>query len=164
MEVDTTKKWGKYLLYPIIVLPCMKEIHVASVVLITYMTSHADFTPVCTTEFAKVVEFAPEFEKRDVKTIALSIDDEGCYKKKVHDIITCGKHGIGNQLGMLDSEEIDPDGMALTARTVFVIGPRKQLTLNIFYPATTGKNFDEILRVIDSLQLTATKKVVTSIN
>uniref|UniRef100_A0A0K0F212 1-Cys peroxiredoxin n=1 Tax=Strongyloides venezuelensis TaxID=75913 RepID=A0A0K0F212_STRVS len=147
----------------------------------------ADFTPVCTTELAKAVELAPEFEKRDVKMIALSIDDEESHKKWCHDIIAYGKHvgtlknyneksvfpfpiiadvdrELATKLGMLDPEEIGSDGMALTARAVFIIGPQKQLKLSILYPATTGRNFDEILRVIDSLQLTATQKVATPVN
>uniref|UniRef100_A0A0K0E158 1-Cys peroxiredoxin n=1 Tax=Strongyloides stercoralis TaxID=6248 RepID=A0A0K0E158_STRER len=147
----------------------------------------ADFTPVCTTELAKAVELAPEFEKRNVKMIALSIDDEVSHVKWCDDIIAYGKHvgtlknfneqtsfpfpiiadvnrELAIKLGMLDPEEIGPDGMPLTARSVFVIGPSKEVKLTILYPATTGRNFDEILRVIDSLQLTAVKKVATPVN
>ncbi|CEF61798.1 Peroxiredoxin-6 [Strongyloides ratti] len=147
----------------------------------------ADFTPVCTTELAKAVELVPEFKKRNVKIIALSIDDEISHVKWCDDIIEYGKHvgllenhyektsfpfpiiadvnrELATKLGMLDPEEIGSDGMPLTARAVFIIGPTKELKLSILYPATTGRNFDEILRVIDSLQLTSVKKVATPVN
>ncbi|XP_042371304.1 peroxiredoxin-6-like [Plectropomus leopardus] len=79
-------------------------------------------------------------------------------------IIADDKRALSIQLGMLDPDERDKDNMPLTARCVFVIGPDKKLKLSILYPATTGRNFDELLRVIDSLQLTAQKKVATPVD
>ncbi|CAL8309162.1 unnamed protein product [Lota lota] len=138
-----------------------------------------DFTPVCTTELACAAGITGEFKKRGVKMIALSIDsveDHTNWSKDVmafngetgtplpFPIIADDKRVLSVQLGMLDPDEIDKDGMPLTARCVFVIGPDKKLKLSILYPATTGRNFDELLRVIDSLQLTAQKKVATPVN
>uniref|UniRef100_A0A3Q4AFU0 Peroxiredoxin-6 n=1 Tax=Mola mola TaxID=94237 RepID=A0A3Q4AFU0_MOLML len=138
-----------------------------------------DFTPVCTTELARAAKLSGEFAKRDVKMIALSIDsveDHINWCKDVmafngegkstlpYPIIADHKRELSVQLGMLDPDERDKDGMALTARCVFVIGPDKKLKLSILYPATTGRNFDELLRVIDSLQLTARKKVATPVD
>jgi len=142
----------------------------------------ADFTPVCTTELARVVELEDEFEKRNVKIMALSCDDvdshkgwtadvenyacvkKGCNKTLNYPIIADPDRKIAVKLGMLDPDEIDAKGIPLPARAVFIIGADKKLKLSILYPATTGRNFDEILRVIDSLQLTATKKVATPVD
>ncbi|XP_056271566.1 peroxiredoxin-6 [Pseudoliparis swirei] len=138
-----------------------------------------DFTPVCTTELACASRVSDEFEKRGVKMIALSIDsveDHRNWSKDVmafndatettlpFPIIADDKRELSVQLGMLDPDEMDSEGLPLTARCVFVIGPDKKLKLSILYPATTGRNFDELLRVIDSLQLTARKKVATPVN
>ncbi|KAL4000278.1 nucleobindin [Sarotherodon galilaeus] len=138
-----------------------------------------DFTPVCTTELARAAKISNEFKKRGVKMIALSIDsvaDHNSWSKDVmavskkadtdlpFPIIADDKRELSVQLGMLDPDEKDKDGMPLTARCVFVIGPDKKLKLSILYPATTGRNFDELLRVIDSLQLTAQKKVATPVD
>uniref|UniRef100_A0A672ZZ56 Peroxiredoxin-6 n=1 Tax=Sphaeramia orbicularis TaxID=375764 RepID=A0A672ZZ56_9TELE len=138
-----------------------------------------DFTPVCTTELACAAKISDEFKKRGVKMIALSIDsveDHRNWSKDVmaynsaaetplpFPIIADHKRELSVQLGMLDPDERDKDGMPLTARCVFVIGPDKKLKLSILYPATTGRNFDELLRVIDSLQLTAQKKVATPVD
>ncbi|KAK3516603.1 hypothetical protein QTP70_021933 [Hemibagrus guttatus] len=139
-----------------------------------------DFTPVCTTELASAARLSNEFKKRDVKMIALSIDsvaDHCAWSKDVmalhseaaanplpFPIIADDKRELSVLLGMLDPDERDKDGMPLTARCVFVIGPDKRLKLSILYPATTGRNFTEILRVIDSLQLTANKKVATPVD
>ncbi|NXU68184.1 PRDX6 protein, partial [Horornis vulcanius] len=79
-------------------------------------------------------------------------------------IIADKNRELAVKLGMLDPDELDKDGMPLTARVVFVFGPDKKLKLSILYPATTGRNFDEILRVVDSLQLTAYKKVATPVD
>lgn len=129
----------------------------------------ADFTPVCTTELARVVSLAPEFERRGVKMIALSIDsvqDHNAWIKDIqayrdssdkslpYPILADPNRRLAVQLGMLDPKEKDGTGMPLTARCVFIVGPDKKLKLSLLYPATTGRNFDEILRVIDSLQLT----------
>ncbi|XP_077188671.1 peroxiredoxin-6 [Paroedura picta] len=139
-----------------------------------------DFTPVCTTELGRAAKLAPEFAKRNVKMIALSIDDvndhlswskdinaynkDEATTKLPFPIIADSKRELSIQLGMLDPDERDKEGMPLTARVVFVFGPDKKLKLSILYPATTGRNFDEILRVIDSLQLTAAKKVATPVD
>lgn len=138
-----------------------------------------DFTPVCTTELSCAAKISDEFKKRGVKMIALSIDsieDHHNWSKDVmafsnqaesalpFPIIADDKRKLAVQLGMLDPDEIDKDGMPLTARCVFVIGPDKKMKLSILYPATTGRNFTELLRVIDSLQLTAQKKVATPVD
>ncbi|CAL1526512.1 unnamed protein product [Lymnaea stagnalis] len=139
----------------------------------------ADYTPVCTTELARVVTLEPEFKKRNVKLIALSCDgveshigwskDVLEYAKSTADklpypIIADENRDLAVQLGMIDPDEKTKEGLPLTARAVFIIGPDKKLKLSILYPATTGRNFNEILRVIDSLQLTATKKVATPVD
>ncbi|KAK2835801.1 hypothetical protein Q5P01_016285 [Channa striata] len=138
-----------------------------------------DFTPVCTTELARAARISDEFKKRGVKMIALSIDsveDHRNWSKDVmafnseaesplpFPIIADDKRELAIKLGMLDPDEKDKDGMPLTARCVFVIGPDKKMKLSILYPATTGRNFDELLRVIDSLQLTAQQKVATPVD
>lgn len=147
----------------------------------------ADFTPVCTTELAKVAELEPEFKKRGVKMIALSCDSVESHKDWIIDIEAYNKSSNANgqkcqgckvnypiiadpdrdlavKFGMLDPDERDKNGIPLPARAVFIISPEKNLKLSIIYPATTGRNFDEILRVLDSLQLTARKKVATPAN
>lgn len=143
------------------------------------MFSHPrDYTPVCTTELGRAARLSCEFTKRNVKIIALSIDnledhhgwakdilayncdDSSCSSLPFPIIADC-KRELAVALGMLDPDEKDKDGMPLTARCVFIIGPDKRLKLSFLYPATTGRNFDEILRVVDSLQLTAGKKVAT---
>uniref|UniRef100_A0A6J0U2T5 Peroxiredoxin-6 n=1 Tax=Pogona vitticeps TaxID=103695 RepID=A0A6J0U2T5_9SAUR len=139
-----------------------------------------DFTPVCTTELGRAAKLAPEFAKRNIKMIALSIDDVKDHLSWSKDInayngdeitenlpfpiIADAKRELAVQLGMLDPDERDKDGIPLTARVVFIFGPDKKLKLSILYPATTGRNFDEILRVVDSLQLTAAKKVATPVD
>lgn len=134
----------------------------------------ADYTPVCTTELGRVAKLVPEFEKRGCKLIALSCDSVDSHKGWIKDIqhhsnlsdfpypiIADDKRDLAVKFGMLDPDEIGKEGLPLTARCVFIIGPDKKLKLSILYPATTGRNFDEILRVLDSLQLTANKKVAT---
>lgn len=136
----------------------------------------SDFTPVCTTELARLINLVPEFEKRNFKIIALScdsidshlkwIEDIKCYSEKTIDsfpypIIADESRELAVTLGMIDPQEKDKDGLPLTCRAVFVIDPSKKLRLSILYPATTGRNFDEILRAIDSILLTETKKVAT---
>ncbi|KAL4634957.1 peroxiredoxin-6 [Arapaima gigas] len=139
-----------------------------------------DYTPVCTTELGRAAKLSPEFTKRNVKMIALSIDsvkdhlgwskDIMAYNNEApgstlpYPIIADDKRELSVMLGMLDPDEKDKDGMPLTARCVFIIGPDKRLKLSILYPATTGRNFDELLRVIDSLQLTAKKRVATPVD
>ncbi|XP_028407638.1 peroxiredoxin-6-like [Dendronephthya gigantea] len=135
----------------------------------------ADYTPVCTTELGRVAQLAPEFAKRNVKLIALSIDSPESHNGWIKDIqsycslgenfpfpiIADDKRELAVKFGMLDPDEVNAQGLVLTCRAVFIIGPDKKLKLSLLYPATTGRNFDEILRVIDSLQLTAKFKVAT---
>lgn len=135
-----------------------------------------DYTPVCTTELGRAAKLQPEFEKRGVKMIALSCDSVEDHRgwtkdiesyntvKVTYPIIADPDRAIAKQLGMLDPDEKDTSGMPLTCRAVFIVGPDHKLKLSILYPATTGRNFDELLRVIDSLQLTATKKVATPVD
>lgn len=137
-----------------------------------------DYTPVCTTELGRAAQLSAEFSKRNVKMIALSIDsveDHCSWSKDIlaynceesadgslpFPIIADHKRELAVALGMLDPVEKDKDGLPLTARCVFIIGPDKRLKLSILYPATTGRNFDEILRVLDSLQVTARSRVAT---
>ncbi|KAK2105052.1 Peroxiredoxin-6 [Saguinus oedipus] len=118
-----------------------------------------DFIPVCTTELGRVEKLAPEFFKENVKLIPLSIDsvEEGHAWSKNWDLAIL--------LGMLDPAEKDEKSVPVTARVVvFVFSPDKKLKFSILYPATTGRNFDDILRVFISLQLTAEKRVVTPVD
>jgi 1-Cys peroxiredoxin 6 len=137
----------------------------------------ADYTPVCTTELGRVQKLHGEFSKRGVKLIALSCDSTESHKGWIKDILAFNNlsnfdypiiadpnRDVATLYGMMDPDEKDSKGMPLTCRAVFVIGPGKRLKLSILYPATTGRNFDELLRVVDSLQLTATKKVATPVD
>lgn len=137
----------------------------------------ADFTPVCTTELGRVMQLNDEFVKRGVKVIALScntIDEHNGWSQDIlayikangelpYPILEDSDRTLATKLGMVDPEEKN-EGMPITCRAVFVIGPDKRLKLSILYPATTGRNFNEILRVIDSLQLTARVKVATPVD
>ncbi|KFO04312.1 Peroxiredoxin-6, partial [Balearica regulorum gibbericeps] len=135
-----------------------------------------DFTPVCTTELGRAAKLAPEFSKRNVKMIALSIDSvqdhlswskvqrgnkaacrfgQVCFNTEQLGLFSLG---MGGRVGLRHSLTLSP------CAQVFVFGPDKKLKLSILYPATTGRNFDEILRVVDSLQLTAYKKVATPVD
>ncbi|CAG2170530.1 unnamed protein product [Oppiella nova] len=132
-----------------------------------------DFTPVCTTEIARLAQLRPEFERRGVKVVLIScdsVDDHNAWAQDVahycgsqvpYPIIGDESGQIANRLGMLDK---DSDKM-VTVRAVFVIGPDKKVKAIISYPASTGRNMDEILRLIDSLQLTAKRTdVVTPVD
>merc|ERR1712061_286610 len=134
----------------------------------------ADYTPVCTTELGRAQALSGEFKKRGVKMMALSCDTTESHHGWIKDIKAFNKitafdypiiadpnRDVAELYGMMDPDEKDAKGMPLTCRAVFVVGPGRKLMLSILYPATTGRNFNEILRVIDSLQLTATKKVAT---
>jgi thioredoxin-dependent peroxiredoxin len=140
-----------------------------------------NFTPVCTTELGYMASIKPEFEKRNVKVIGLSVDPVGNHAKWAEDIaetqghapnypiIGDGDFAVSKLYGMLPAEiEGDPTSRTpadnQTVRNVFVVGPDKKVKLILVYPMTTGRNFDEVLRVIDSLQLTATHKVSTPVN
>jgi alkyl hydroperoxide reductase subunit AhpC len=128
-----------------------------------------DFTPVCTTELGRVAALKSEFDKRGVKVLGLSVDPLGSHKEWANDIketqghalnfplVADGDKNVANLYGMIHPNAND----TLTVRSVFVIGPDKKIKLTLTYPASTGRNFDEVLRVIDSLQLTANHKVAT---
>jgi len=140
-----------------------------------------DFTPVCTTELGYMAKLKPEFEKRNVKVVGLSVDPVTSHSKWAEDIretqgtapnypmIGDTDLSISKAYGMLPAEAgSTSDGRTamdnMTVRTVYVIGPDKKIKLMISYPMTTGRNFDEVLRVIDSLQLTAKHRVATPVN
>jgi alkyl hydroperoxide reductase subunit AhpC len=132
----------------------------------------ADYTPVCTTELGEVAKLKPEFDKRNVKTIALSIDDAESHKGWIGDINETQSTTVNYPiLADVDNKVSDlydmihPNADAkVTVRTVFVIDSNKKLRLTITYPPSTGRNFVEILRVIDSLQLTDNYSVATPVN
>ncbi len=131
-----------------------------------------DFTPVCTTELGTVAKLAPEFDRRNVKVIGLSVDRVEDHRKwsddieetqgarPVYPLIADPDGKVANLYGMVHPNWSD----TLTVRTAFVIGPDKKIKLTITYPASTGRNFDEVLRTIDSLQLTAKHQVATPVN
>ncbi len=129
----------------------------------------ADFTPVCTTELGAVAKLKPEFERRNVKVLALSVDDVESHKGWIGDIEETQSTQLNYPiLADPDRKVSDLYGMihpnannTLTVRSVFIIDPQKKLRLTLTYPASTGRNFDEILRVIDSLQLTDNYQVAT---
>ncbi|NHL65508.1 peroxiredoxin [Burkholderia ambifaria] len=129
----------------------------------------ADYTPVCTTELGLTSKLKGEFEKRNVKVIALSVDDVESHKGWINDINETQSTVVGFPI-IGDSDRkvsqlydmIHPNANeTLTVRSLFVIDPNKKVRLIITYPASTGRNFDEVLRVIDSLQLTDNYKVAT---
>jgi thioredoxin-dependent peroxiredoxin len=132
----------------------------------------ADYTPVCTTELGAAARYKSEFDKRNVKMVALSVDGLASHKAWIGDINET-QHTTVNFPIIADEDRkvselydmIHPNANdKLTVRSVFVIGPDKKVKLIITYPASTGRNFDELLRVIDSLQLTAYHKVATPVN
>jgi alkyl hydroperoxide reductase subunit AhpC len=140
-----------------------------------------DFTPVCTTELGYMAKIKPEFDKRGVKVIGLSVDPVDKHSKWADDIketqgfapnypmIGDVDYNVSKLYGMLPAAVSgDPAKRTpadnQTVRNVFVIGPDKKVKLILIYPMTTGRNFDEVLRVIDSLQLTAKHKVATPVN
>ena len=140
-----------------------------------------DFTPVCTTELGYMAKIKPEFDKRGVKIIGLSVDPVDKHAAWAADIKETQGHAVNYPMigdhdfnvsklyGMLPaSTSGDPSKRTaadnMTVRNVFVIGPDKKVKLILVYPMTTGRNFDEVLRVIDSLQLTAKHKVATPVN
>jgi thioredoxin-dependent peroxiredoxin len=140
-----------------------------------------DFTPVCTTELGYMAKIKPEFDRRGVKIIGLSVDPADKHEQWAKDIeetqgtalnypiIGDSDFNVSKLYGMLPSD-VSGDPAARTpadnqtVRNVFVIGPDKKIKLILVYPMTTGRNFDEVLRVIDSLQLTADHKVATPVN
>src|SRR5580693_3929150 len=140
-----------------------------------------DFTPICTTELGYMASIKPEFDRRGVKIIGLSVDPTDRHAEWAKDIeetqgtapnypiIGDGDFNVSKLYGMLPAS-VDGDPLARTpadnqtVRNVFVIGPDKKVKLVLMYPMTTGRNFDEVLRVIDSLQLTAKHRVATPAN
>jgi alkyl hydroperoxide reductase subunit AhpC len=132
----------------------------------------ADYTPVCTTELGTVASLKSEFERRNVKVIALSVDSAESHRGWINDInetqnttvnypiIADGDRKVSDLYGMIHPNSLNN----LTVRSVFIIDPDKKLRLTITYPASTGRNFNEILRVIDSLQLTDNYQVATPAN
>ncbi len=148
----------------------------------TVMFSHPkNFTPVCTTELGYMAQIKPEFDKRGVKIIGLSVDpverhpdwakdiEETQGSAPNYPIIGDSDFNVAKLYGMLPAS-VEGDPLARTpadnqtVRNVFVVGPDKKVKLVLVYPMTTGRNFDEVLRVIDSLQLTAKHKVATPVN
>jgi len=140
-----------------------------------------DFTPVCTTELGYMAGLQPEFEKRNCKIIGLSVDPVGSHSKWAADIEETQGHKVNYPLigdpqlkvarlyDMLPAEAGETcEGRTpadnATVRTVFVIGPDKKIKLMLVYPMSTGRNFDEVLRVLDSIQLTSRHKVSTPVN
>ena len=140
-----------------------------------------DFTPVCTTELGAMAKLQPEFARRNVKILGLSVDPVSSHQKWVADIeetqgakvtyplIGDPQLNVAKLYGMLpadagDSSEGRTPALNATVRTVFVIGPDKKIKLQLSYPMSTGRNFDEILRVVDSMQLTAKHSVSTPAN
>ncbi|MDR6968801.1 alkyl hydroperoxide reductase subunit AhpC [Flavobacterium arsenatis] len=132
----------------------------------------ADFTPVCTTELGTVANYFPEFQKRDTKVIALSVDGLESHHQWIKDINETQNTTVNFPIIADENKEIatlydmlHPNASdKFTVRSVFVIGPDKKVKLTLTYPASTGRNFDELLRVIDSLQLTANYSVATPAN
>ncbi len=132
----------------------------------------ADFTPVCTTELGAVAKIKRDFDKRNVKVIAVSVDPLESHRGWIEDINETQRTAMNFPIiadpdrkvaSLYDMIHPNADDK-MTVRSVFIIGPDKKIRLTITYPASTGRNFDEILRVIDSLQLTAKHKVATPAN
>jgi len=131
-----------------------------------------DFTPVCTTELGETARLKPEFDKRGVKVIGISVDSLERHQGWDADILETQGHAVNfpmiadpdqsiSKLFGMVHPEADP---LVTVRTVYIIDPNKKVRLLLVYPPSTGRNFDEILRVIDSLQATDTKKIATPVN
>jgi len=140
-----------------------------------------DFTPVCTTELGYMAKLKPEFDKRNTKIIGLSVDPVDDHSRWANDIKETQGHApnyplIGdpelNVSKLYDMLPASTEGVSkgrtaadnMTVRNVFIVGPDKKIKLVLVYPMTTGRNFDEVLRVLDSLQLTAKHKVATPVN
>jgi len=131
-----------------------------------------DFTPVCTTELGALAALKPEFDRRGVRVLGLSVDgvdDHHAWSRDIQEVtghalnfplIADRNRQVATVYGMLDAQAAD----TMTVRSVFVIGPDKRIKLMLTYPASTGRNFQELLRAIDSLQLTAAHKVATPVD
>lgn len=139
---------------------------------VVFFSHPSDFTPVCTTELGMVAKYKPEFDKRNVKPIAISVDPLESHNDWIKDInetqhttvnfpiVADPSKEVANLYGMLHPKA----DSNFTVRSVYIVGPDKKIKLTLTYPPSTGRNFDEILRVIDSLQLTAYKSVATPAN
>ncbi len=139
-----------------------------------------DFTPVCTTEFGAVAQLAPEFEKRNTKVMGVSVDSVEDHKKWKHDIeavagapanfpiIDDSSLKVSKLYNMLPAEAYMPDGRtpkdSATVRTVFIIGPDKKIRLTMAYPMSVGRNYAEIVRALDAIQLTDGAPLATPVN
>jgi alkyl hydroperoxide reductase subunit AhpC len=139
---------------------------------VVFFSHPADYTPVCTTELGEVAKLKSEFEKRSAKVIALSVDDAESHQGWINDINETQNTNVNYPI-IADADKkvaqlydmIHPNANPkVTVRTVFVIDPEKKLRLTLTYPPSTGRNFDEILRVIDSMQLTDKFSVATPVN
>ncbi|KAI3834938.1 hypothetical protein MKX03_009366 [Papaver bracteatum] len=125
----------------------------------TILFSHpGDFTPVCTTELGQMAAYSGEFEKRGAKLLGLSCDDVQSHNEWIKDIEAY------TQLNMVDPDEKDSNGFPVPSRALHIVGTDKKVKLSFLYPATTGRNMDEIVRVLDSLQKAANNKVATPAN
>ena len=136
-----------------------------------------DFTPVCTTELAKMAEYSKVFKEKGVKLIGLSCDDVSSHNEWIKDIeaysagckvdypiIADTKREIMKQLNMVDPEEKDSSGNSLPSRALHIVGPDKKVVLSFLYPSTTGRNMDEVVRVLESLQKAKHHKIATPAN
>lgn len=135
-----------------------------------------DFTPVCTTELGKAAELKPQFSKRNVKLCGFSCNSADSHKGWIEDIkvatgfnvtfpLFCDPdRTVSTELGILDETNKNAAGLPMTVRSVFILKPDRTIALMLTYPASCGRNFDEILRVIDSLQLTCTHSVATPVD
>ncbi len=139
-----------------------------------------DYTPVCTTELGEVARLKPEFDKRNTKVIGLSVDKVGDHEGWARDIKDVSGHEVNFPMigdhdlkvsklyNMLPAEETDTEGRTAatnaTVRTVYIIGPDKKIKAMLIYPMSSGRNFAEILRLLDSIQLTAKHSVATPVN
>ncbi|KAJ0978688.1 hypothetical protein J5N97_014162 [Dioscorea zingiberensis] len=136
-----------------------------------------DFTPVCTTELGKIAEYADEFNRRGIKLLGLSCDDLRSHKEWIKDIeaftpacrvtypiIADPNREVIKQLNMVDPDEKDTNGNSVPSRALHIVGPDKRVKLSFLYPASTGRNMEEVLRVVESLQAAAKHKVATPVN
>ncbi|XVF62370.1 hypothetical protein PTKIN_Ptkin09bG0002400 [Pterospermum kingtungense] len=144
----------------------------------TIIFSHpADFTPVCTTELGQMAAYLPEFEKRGVKLLGFSCDDVHSHKEWIKDIeaytpgcevsypiVADPDEDVMRQLNMLDPDEKDSSGNQLPSRALHIVDSDYKIKLSFLYPATTGRNMDEVLRVLDSLQKVSKYNVATPAN
>ncbi|XP_060205676.1 1-Cys peroxiredoxin isoform X2 [Lycium barbarum] len=143
----------------------------------TILFSHpGDFTPVCTTELGIMAAYASKFTERGVRLLGFSCDDVQSHKEWIKDIEAYNGHKVTypiiadpkreliKQLNMVDPDETDSTGQKVPSRALHIVGPDKKIKLSFLYPASTGRNMDEVLRVVDSLQKAAKHKVATPVN